>query len=260
MTARTRSAAATVPVTLIGDAAHPMLPFLAQGAGMAIEDAVVLADMLAKYHRRSGRRAARLRRRALASHRACPTILPPPGPHLRAERAGGASCAIWRCGRWAEKDCARATIGSIVGGRPQRYETASSMMFPVDHRRQPAEAILARRAEQAVAAVAAARRRARRRQARRHAARDQVAGGRRHRHRLRRRNVAPAFRARLSGIRRRHRLRAQGRDGHPRRPLQSDGAGRARRAEAQGPRAPDGGALCPRAHQAQAQDHACPGR
>jgi len=38
-----------VPVTLIGDAAHPMLPFLAQGAGMAIEDAVVLADMLGKY-------------------------------------------------------------------------------------------------------------------------------------------------------------------------------------------------------------------
>lgn len=31
------------PVTLIGDAAHPMLPFLAQGAGMAIEDAAVLA-------------------------------------------------------------------------------------------------------------------------------------------------------------------------------------------------------------------------
>ena len=37
------------PVTLIGDAAHPMLPFLAQGAGMAIEDAAVLADMLSKY-------------------------------------------------------------------------------------------------------------------------------------------------------------------------------------------------------------------
>ncbi|HET7849249.1 MAG TPA: FAD-dependent oxidoreductase [Pseudolabrys sp.] len=34
-------------ITLIGDAAHPMLPFLAQGAGMAIEDAAVLADMLA---------------------------------------------------------------------------------------------------------------------------------------------------------------------------------------------------------------------
>lgn len=37
------------PVTLVGDAAHPMLPFLAQGAGMAIEDVAVLADMLGKY-------------------------------------------------------------------------------------------------------------------------------------------------------------------------------------------------------------------
>jgi salicylate hydroxylase len=36
-------------VTLIGDAAHPMLPFLAQGAGMAIEDAAVLAHFLAHY-------------------------------------------------------------------------------------------------------------------------------------------------------------------------------------------------------------------
>ena len=32
---------------LLGDAAHPMLPFLAQGAAMAIEDAWVLADSLA---------------------------------------------------------------------------------------------------------------------------------------------------------------------------------------------------------------------
>jgi salicylate hydroxylase len=34
-------------VTLLGDAAHPMLPFLAQGAAMAIEDAYVLAEGLA---------------------------------------------------------------------------------------------------------------------------------------------------------------------------------------------------------------------
>ncbi len=34
------------PVTLIGDAAHPMLPFVAQGAAMAIEDAAVLAAAL----------------------------------------------------------------------------------------------------------------------------------------------------------------------------------------------------------------------
>jgi salicylate hydroxylase len=31
------------PITLLGDAAHPTLPFLAQGAAMAIEDAAVLA-------------------------------------------------------------------------------------------------------------------------------------------------------------------------------------------------------------------------
>jgi salicylate hydroxylase len=35
-------------VTLLGDAAHPMLPYLAQGAAMAIEDAWVLARALAE--------------------------------------------------------------------------------------------------------------------------------------------------------------------------------------------------------------------
>ena len=33
-------------VTLLGDACHPMLPFMAQGAGMSIEDAVVLGRAL----------------------------------------------------------------------------------------------------------------------------------------------------------------------------------------------------------------------
>src|SRR5690606_8944979 len=33
-------------VTLLGDAAHPMLPFLSQGAAMAIEDGYVLAKSL----------------------------------------------------------------------------------------------------------------------------------------------------------------------------------------------------------------------
>lgn len=36
------------PLTLLGDAAHPVLPHLAQGAALAIEDAVVLADCLAE--------------------------------------------------------------------------------------------------------------------------------------------------------------------------------------------------------------------
>ncbi len=38
----------TGPVTLLGDAAHPMLPYLAQGAAIAIEDAAVLAGSLAQ--------------------------------------------------------------------------------------------------------------------------------------------------------------------------------------------------------------------
>jgi salicylate hydroxylase len=46
------------PVTLLGDAAHPMLPFLAQGAAMAIEDAAVLAREIG---RSPGDRAAALR-------------------------------------------------------------------------------------------------------------------------------------------------------------------------------------------------------
>ncbi len=37
------------PIALIGDAAHAMLPFAAQGAAMAIEDAAVLSSALARY-------------------------------------------------------------------------------------------------------------------------------------------------------------------------------------------------------------------
>ena len=41
-------------ITLLGDAAHPMLPFLSQGAAMAIEDAFVLARALAGRERSGG--------------------------------------------------------------------------------------------------------------------------------------------------------------------------------------------------------------
>ena len=36
-------------ITLLGDACHPTLPFLGQGAVMAIEDAYVLAACVSKY-------------------------------------------------------------------------------------------------------------------------------------------------------------------------------------------------------------------
>jgi salicylate hydroxylase len=48
-------------IALVGDAAHPMVPYLAQGAGMAIEDAVALADALGD----GGRPRCRPRSRAM---------------------------------------------------------------------------------------------------------------------------------------------------------------------------------------------------
>ena len=61
---------------LLGDAAHPTLPFLAQGANMALEDAWVLADCLANAETTSGalaryqkRREGRVRRVIAASGR-----------------------------------------------------------------------------------------------------------------------------------------------------------------------------------------------
>ena len=36
-------------VIMMGDAAHPTFPYMTQGAGMAVEDAVVLADKIAKH-------------------------------------------------------------------------------------------------------------------------------------------------------------------------------------------------------------------
>ncbi len=62
-------------VTLLGDAAHPMLPYLAQGAAMAIEDAAVLATEMARtpdepcaamrrYEAARRRRTARVQRTA----------------------------------------------------------------------------------------------------------------------------------------------------------------------------------------------------
>jgi salicylate hydroxylase len=62
-------------LALLGDAAHPVLPFLAQGAALALEDAVVLASCLgdpasdlsglADYARRRRSRAERVQRQSL---------------------------------------------------------------------------------------------------------------------------------------------------------------------------------------------------
>lgn len=69
----------TVRIALAGDAAHPMQPFMAQGAAQALEDAVVLArllvpgaavsEALAAYERARWSRAARVQARSRANGR-----------------------------------------------------------------------------------------------------------------------------------------------------------------------------------------------
>ena len=81
-------------VALLGDAAHPMLQYMAQGACMAMEDAVCLADSLAKtdtlerglmaYRDRRVLRTARLQlmSRAMGDH-----VCHPAGPHAALRNA-----------------------------------------------------------------------------------------------------------------------------------------------------------------------------
>lgn len=83
---------------LLGDAAHPTLPFMAQGANMALEDAWALADCLAQAAPQEALAAYQIRRRArcvriveAANRNASAYHLSGParGPALAAMRLGG---------------------------------------------------------------------------------------------------------------------------------------------------------------------------
>ncbi|MHA6615983.1 FAD-dependent monooxygenase [Pseudonocardia sp. DLS-67] len=84
------------PVTLLGDAAHPMFPFFAQGAAQSIEDAAVLARCLAADPRS-------------------------PGPALRRYE----SLRIGRTTRLQEVSHARAHVNHLPDGPEQRARDAS---------------------------------------------------------------------------------------------------------------------------------------
>ena len=72
-------------VTLLGDACHPMTPYMAQGAAMAFEDAAVLSRCLDSVDRsRSGGRLSPFRVDAQAAHLASPARFT--NQHLASQR------------------------------------------------------------------------------------------------------------------------------------------------------------------------------
>ena len=104
-------------VALLGDAAHPMLQYFAQGACMALEDAVCLSHMLGVYPDDHATALEQLPPTALPAHRARATTVPrhrrahlPPRRRPRAntqrhherEEVGGllrrSGVAVWRNG------------------------------------------------------------------------------------------------------------------------------------------------------------------
>jgi hypothetical protein len=103
-------------VALLGDAAHPMLPYLAQGAGMAIEDAAELGSLLAmasaaaldvplalsRYALNRWQRVARVQARALRNGR----IFHATGV-VQAGR-DGSRCGCWGRASWMCPGCMAA--------------------------------------------------------------------------------------------------------------------------------------------------------
>ena len=102
-------------LALLGDAAHPMLQYLAQGACQALEDAVVLADALAAHDDPAGGLPRLPRPRAICARRACSTA-----------RACSARSGTWatsarrcatRCSRPAATTTSPTSSGCTAGAR-----------------------------------------------------------------------------------------------------------------------------------------------
>lgn len=86
-------------ITLLGDACHPMMPFMAQGAGSAIEDAVVLARCVGLAGQAGGVPAALRRYEAARQERASRIQIGSRGNNWL--RAGGNADWVYGYDAWA---------------------------------------------------------------------------------------------------------------------------------------------------------------
>lgn len=100
-------------VALLGDAAHPMLPYLAQGAGMAIEDAHDLGRMLGMASGAGIEVPLALRRYALNRWQRCARV------QRRAQRNGRVFAARGLV-RWA-RDASLRVLGERLLDQPWLY-------------------------------------------------------------------------------------------------------------------------------------------
>ena len=102
-------------VTLLGDAAHPMLQYLAQGACMATEDAVALAERVAEHAGRSaGARSRPMCSSAICAPRACRSWRASMATSIT-RAAPPPNCATRCCGRARRSNPTTASTGSTAG-------------------------------------------------------------------------------------------------------------------------------------------------
>ena len=101
-------------ITLLGDAAHPMLQYLAQGGNMAMEDAVCLANQIEASGNNSKRRSRNIRSCAICAPRGCSSWRACSARSIT-PAASTASCAtsFWPTGaRKARSTCRGSTASS----------------------------------------------------------------------------------------------------------------------------------------------------
>jgi salicylate hydroxylase len=100
-------------IALLGDAAHPMLPYLAQGAGMAIEDARELQRVLCAVSDRVADLPTAWKRYALNRWRRCARV-------QRRSRRNGVIFHATGLVQWG-RDLAMATLGERLLDLPWLY-------------------------------------------------------------------------------------------------------------------------------------------